>query len=66
MQTLNEMLSRNLLTPDQHHHIRAWIAQARTPQAILDMPPHLWRTLSLASVLMGVDADITQLIQPGE
>ena len=66
MQTLNEMLSRHLLTPEQHTHIRTWIAEARTPQGILDMPPHLWRALSLASVLMGVDADITQMIQPGE
>jgi hypothetical protein len=66
MQTLNEMLSRHLLTPEQHTNIRTWIAEARTPQGILDMPPHLWRALALASVLMGVDADITQVVQPGE
>jgi hypothetical protein len=44
----------------------AWIAERKTPEAILQMPPHLWRALALASVLMGVDADITQVVQPGE
>jgi hypothetical protein len=58
MQTLNEMLDRHLLTRDQHGQICAWIAAARTPQAILDMPADLWRTLELASVLMGFDADM--------
>ena len=60
VQTLDEMLSRNLLTTDQHGQIRAWIAQARTPDAIRRMPAPLWRTLELASVLMDVDADLTQ------
>ena len=60
MQTLDDMLSRHLLTPAQHAEIRALIAQLRTPQAILEMPPHLWRALSLASVLIGLDADLTQ------
>ncbi|UUX96179.1 hypothetical protein [Aquabacterium sp. J223] len=60
MQTLNEMLDRSLLTHAQHAEIRGWVAQARTPDAILKMPPHLWRALELASVLMGVDADLTQ------
>ncbi len=60
MQTLDEMLSRKLLTPIQHEEIRAWIAQARTPEAIRQMPAPLWRTLELASVLMDVDADLTQ------
>jgi len=60
MQTLDEMLSRNLLTADQHAAIGAWIAQAKTPEAILQMPEPLWRTFELASVLMGVDADLTQ------
>jgi hypothetical protein len=58
MQTLDDMLSRHLLTPEQHRQIGAWIAAARTPQAILDMPAELWRTLELASVLMGFDADM--------
>lgn len=60
MQTLDEMLDRKLLTIDQHGQIRAWIAQARTPDAIRRMPAPLWRTLELASVLMDVDADLTQ------
>ena len=60
MQTLDEMLSRHLLTPEQCTEIRAWIAEGRTPEAILRMPPHLWRSLELASVLMQVDADLTQ------
>ncbi len=60
MQTLNEMLSRNLLTLEQHARIEAWITQARSPEAILAMPPELWRSLELASVLMDFDADVSQ------
>ncbi len=60
MQTLDDMLSRRLITHEQHHEIGAWIAQARTPDAILRMPAPLWRTLALASVLMGVDGDLLQ------
>lgn len=60
MQTLNDMLGRHLLTADQHAQIGAWIARSPTPEAILQMPPHLWRTLELASVLLGVDADLSQ------
>ena len=60
MQTLDEMLSRKLLTPLQHAEIGAWIAQARTPEAIRQMPDPLWRSLSLASLLMNLDADLTQ------
>jgi len=60
VQTLDEMLSRHLLTPSQHAEIGGWIARARTPEAILQMPAPLWRTLALASVLMNVDADLTQ------
>jgi hypothetical protein len=60
VQTLDEMLSLNLLTPAQHTEIAAWIARARTPDAIMRMPASLWRTLELASVLMNVDADLTQ------
>ena len=54
------MLARNFLTTDQHGQIRTWIAELRTPQAILEMPSHLWRSLELASVLMGFDDDVTQ------
>ena len=60
MQTLDEMLSLNLLTPEQHFEIGAYIAKARTPELILQMPASLWRTLELASVLMNVDADLTR------
>ncbi len=60
MQTLDEMLNLNLLTPAQHAEIAAWIASARTPDAIMKMPAPLWRTLELASLLMNVDADLTQ------
>lgn len=60
MQTLDEMLSRKLLTASQHAEIGAWIAQAKTPEAIRRMPAPLWRTLELASVLMNLDADLLQ------
>ena len=60
MQTLNEMLDRKLLSPDQHADIGAWIAQAKTPEGILQMPDALWRSLALASLLLNVDADLLQ------
>ena len=60
MQTLDDMQRRHLLTPDQRAQIGAWVAHGRTPQAIMAMPPHLWRALALASVLMNVDADLTR------
>lgn len=55
MQTLDVMFSMNLLTADQHSEIRAWTQQAKTPEKIMQMPPHLWRKLELACVLMGFD-----------
>jgi hypothetical protein len=60
VQTLDEMLTRRLLSPAQHCQLAAWIARSKTPEAILQMPARLWRTLELASVLMDVDADLTQ------
>ena len=60
MKTLDEMLTRRLLTKQQHADIAHWVRSARTPEGILAMPEPLWRTLSLASVLMNVDADLTQ------
>jgi hypothetical protein len=60
MKTLDEMLSLRLLTPEQHGDIGAWIAQARTPERIQQMPPPLWRALALASVLMNLDAELLQ------
>lgn len=58
MKTIDEMLSLKLLTPDQHADIGAWVAHARTPEAIMQMPAPLWRSLELASVLMDFDADL--------
>jgi hypothetical protein len=53
MHMLDEMLHRHLLSPQQHAEIRAWVRSARTPEGILQMPPALWRSLELASVLIG-------------
>lgn len=64
MQTLDDMLALKLLTPDQHHEISAWVVHARTPEKILQMPPHLWRSLELASVLMGFDVGPAELPAP--
>jgi hypothetical protein len=61
MHTLDEMLSLHLLSPDQHAEIRAWVHHARTPERIQQMPPHLWRALELASVLMDFDADLSAM-----
>lgn len=58
MQTLDEMLTLKLLTPDQHDEIRAWTHRAKTPEKIMQMPPHLWRALEEACVLMDFEADL--------
>ena len=58
MQMLDDMLTLKLLTPDQHFEIRSWAVGAKTPEKIMQMPPHLWRALEIASVLMDFDADI--------
>ena len=60
MKTVDEMRHRGLLSAGQHAEIGAWVSQGRTPQAIMEMPAELWRALSLASVLMNVDADLLQ------
>jgi hypothetical protein len=60
VKTLDEMLSLRLISREQHAEIGSWIAEARTPQAIMRMPAPLWRALELASVLMDVDADLRQ------
>lgn len=60
MQTLNEMRSRGLLTEAQRLEIGSWISYAKAPEGIMSMPPHLLKPFELASVLMNVDADLTQ------
>ena len=49
MKTLDEMLSLRLISREQHAEIGSWIAEARTPQAIMRMPAPLWRA-DLASL----------------
>jgi hypothetical protein len=60
MKTIDEMLHLALLTPDEHQQIRCWIAQAHSPDDILKMPPQLWRAVERASVVMGIDEDLTR------
>ncbi len=62
MQLLDEMLSLNLLTPDQHTEIGAWVREARTPDRIMQMPAHLWRVLESASLLMDFDGSINPVL----
>ena len=38
MKPIDEMLNLALLTPEQHHQISAWIADADSPEEILKMP----------------------------
>ena len=57
MNLIDEMLSLDLLSTQQHREIGAWVRAARTPEAILAMPPHLWRALEAASLAMNIDAD---------
>ena len=58
MNTLDEMLSLDLLSAQQHREIADWLRASRTPEAILAMPPHLWRAIESASVVMNIDADL--------
>ncbi len=58
MKTIDEMLHLALLTPDQHQHISAWIAQADSPEDILKMPAPLWQAVERASTVMGIDDDL--------
>ncbi len=60
MKTIDEMLNLALLTPDQHHQISAWIAQAASPEEILKMPPLLWQAVERASAVMGIDDDLVR------
>jgi len=58
MKTIDEMLNLDLLTPEQHQQIGAWIASADTPEDILKMPAPLWQAVERASEAMGVDQDL--------
>lgn len=58
MRTIDEKLHLALLTPDQHSQISAWIAQADSPEEILQMPTALWRAVERASEVMGIDQDL--------
>ena len=60
MKTLDEMLHLELLTPDQHHQIDAWIAHSDSPEDILKMPPTLWQAVERASKVMGVNEDLAR------
>lgn len=60
MTTIDEMLHLDLLTAHQHELISAWIARVKTPDAILQMPLHLWQALEQASERMNLDADLRQ------
>lgn len=60
------MLGRSLLPQEQHQAIAARIRQARTPEAVQQMPEPLWRALALASPLMNADADLIQAPLPQE
>ena len=60
MKTIDEMLSLELLTPEQHGEIGAWIARERTPEGILAMPAPLWRALEVAALAMNIDADLVR------
>ena len=60
MKTLDDMRQRRLLSAEQHARIAAWVASSDGPEAIMAMPADLWRALSLASLLMNVDADLVQ------
>ena len=55
---IDEMLSLDLLSPQQHHEIACWLDASRTPEAIMAMPPPLWRALEAASLVMNIDADL--------
>jgi hypothetical protein len=57
---IDEMLSLDLLSTQQHHEIASWVRASKTPEAIMAMPPHLWRAIESASVAMNIDADLTR------
>jgi hypothetical protein len=56
--TIDEMLSLDLLNAQQHREITAWLRANKTPEAVMAMPPHLWRAIESASLAMNIDADL--------
>lgn len=58
MKTIDEMLNLDLLSPEQHSEIGAWIARSETPEEIMKMPPALWQALERAGEVMGVHDDL--------
>ena len=58
MKTIDEMLNLDLLTPEQHAEISAWIARSASPDEILQMPAPLWQAVERASKVMGTDEDL--------
>ncbi len=58
MKTIDEMLNLDLLTPEQHAEISAWIARSASPDEILQMPAPLWQAVERASKVMGIDEDL--------
>ena len=60
MKTIDEMLHLDLLTPDEHGAIAAWVARAKSPDGILAMPQPLWQALEKASIAMNIDADLAR------
>ena len=58
MKTIDEMLSLDLLSAQQHQDIARWLRASKTPEAIMAMPPHLWRAIESASLVMNIDADL--------
>lgn len=60
MKIIDEMLSLDLLSAQQHTEIASWMQTTRSPEMILAMPPHLWRAIESASVVMNIDADLTR------
>jgi hypothetical protein len=55
---IDEMLSLDLLSTQQHREIACWLHASRTPEAIMAMPPPLWRAIESASLVMNIDADL--------
>jgi hypothetical protein len=58
VKTIDEMLSLDLLSTQQHREIACWLRASRTPEAIMSMPPQLWRAIESASLVMNIDADL--------